>query len=825
MFIDEFLNLAEIDFKLEGSYNRYPVRFISIKFNKETENNIIEMCKYIQKESPLNNCKIVDFQSWLNHDEGWFSVDIILKKIKSLKKDCNYIIIGLSEYIRFLSNSEFITLIKSLLEIENSSKYQERRIYFPCFALYGEIVKIVNYYHKRIDVYNPLLNEVISDQLQQLYFIKEGLDNTINENVIINTKQWFNMWRDSNINFNKPMICLSKTLSIFYYKASPDNVFNITVIATYEDLLSKLYNIRNIVPLKDHQKEFYNYLIKLMNNQVNKPVQQIILNAVNAVQITIENVIYIWKVSDELNKCLIKNYILLYFDEDTYLYSIMSKVETLDGDEFFKLIYTNIFNNFNLIYTEERRILISKIVEMDIYLDYSNHVFKYYCNFIEDIISRYLKSEEKFDIDIKNGSIIKTNNKVIEEISKEIIEKAIPIFTNSSICERRVLIWLYINRLIDNNIMKSVYPEFYSYINGNSLELLPLKQDKLHSYFCKYKKCRVNSLELNEYIIELEKWNNSEESFYKWYFDNNLEFSEMIVKKNNIEDNVVVFDGVGGEFLEYLIYLLNINGYHVEMCCYAKSHLPSTTEQARKFFSEKYKWYRDFDTKVIHGEMYYHISNLELSLRIIKEMVLGVIKENLGKRIAIIADHGATINHKLINSLKCYDYSNADHGGRCLKVLDDINNYGKSKDYIQYEDEFGGNWIISINEKSLYNSSPYEVHGGGTIEEIIVPMLISYPYSEKISVINYRVIPNKLIVSGIDKEVSFKILPKPKVPPIIKAIDGTDKNLIYNIDFDEWKNVLNTGKTQTIFIEVDKQKFEFETVTLNKMKGNDGFDD
>lgn len=430
-------------------------------------------------------------------------------------------------------------------------------------------------------------------------------------------------------------------------------------------------------------------------------------------------------------------------------------------------------------------------------------------------------------VDLNNGNSIEIDDpSTIIILNEEIQEKLIPIITSSSKCERTIIIWLYINKLIDTNVINSIYPEFYAYVNEESIKLLPLQYNKLHLYFNKYKKCRLNQIKSTEYIVELDKWNNSEESFYKWYLDNNLSFPEQIIKRNNIEDNIVVFDGVGGEFLGYIIYLLNYYGYNIELCHYAKSHIPSTTGQAKKYFPKGYKWYRQFDTNVIHGEMYYHILNIEHSLRVIKEMVSSVINEYSGKNIAIVSDHGSTVNHKIINTLKCYDFSNVDHGGRCLKVLDNINNYKKSKDYIQYEDEFNDNWIISINEKSLNNSSPYAVHGGGTIEEIIVPVILAHPFEEKmLSAISYSVIPKKLLVSGIDKEVFFTITPKPELSPIIKTTDGTDKHLNYDIEDNYWKVDLNTGKKQTIFIEIDKQKFKFETKTRSIMKGNDGFDD
>ena len=129
-------------------------------------------------------------------------------------------------------------------------------------------------------------------------------------------------------------------------------------------------------------------------------------------------------------------------------------------------------------------------------------------------------------------------------------------------------------------------------------------------------------------------------------------------------------------------------------------------------------------SNVIHGKTYYHVENMERSLYYIRKIVERIVSKSGGNGFAIIADHGATVGHKLKKKDKKYNFKNSDHDGRCC-LLRDGETVGNSDDYAVYTNPNGQNWIISLTGQSLYNSSKYEVHGGGTPEEVIVPVIIA----------------------------------------------------------------------------------------------------
>lgn len=774
MIIDELTEAIRTDFEKNGSYDRYPVRFFSTSLDNDTPNFIIELNNYIKKNSQNKNSEIIDFKEWLVHDDAWITKEKVLTSIGGLKKDYSYIIVGFSEYARLLSNADFITMVKALLEIENSAEYQKRRIYVPCFALYSQITKIVVCFHRRMDAYNPFLNETPVEDLPKIFFLDEGLDNSEYDNTIYNSSQWYGMWRGSNIDVKKPIICLSKTLLFFYRQASPDNVYNIKAISSYEELLRSVYGIDNFVPYMPNSVEFYIKLIKILSNDVDKgkPLKDIILKELNTIKIDEYIIPIIWKTSDRFKRWLLKNFILIWYCQKCYLYHMMNDLIDLNDNELYEVAYNYIFKENKSSFYSERKQFLTAIINLDSDTNFGDRMNIYYEKTIQSIIiKRFGKSIDKLDftidIDLPQS----------ESVIVDVRNKVLPIITNYSSYERQLILWLYRHGMINDENLEKVYPELILYLHSCTSEFIGDKFSSVSKYFELYRKSRIGYVPADDYEKQLKEWNGSEDKFYSWYSDIKLQYPESILKKNTSIGSVYVFDGVGAEFLDYICALLKYKGYVLDLCTYGKSHLPTITSQAKKYYSEDYEWLLEYDSNVIHGDIYYHIPNLEKSLRVIKNMVEKIINKSKEGKIAIIADHGATVNHKFLKKNKKYDFDTADHAGRCYKN-ESGNEISDSSDYIKYEDEGGMNWIIALNGQSLYKSSQYEVHGGATPEEVIVPVIIVHHENNNAKFINYHVKEINLKVNGINKDVQFKIIPKPMIA-MLKATDGTDIHLVY----------------------------------------------
>lgn len=140
-----------------------------------------------------------------------------------------------------------------------------------------------------------------------------------------------------------------------------------------------------------------------------------------------------------------------------------------------------------------------------------------------------------------------------------------------------------------------------------------------------------------------------------------------------------------------------------------------------------------------------------------------------------------------------------------------------------YQDDFSREWVIALNSQSLCNNSIYAVHGGATPEEVIIPVIIA----QRGQIINrtFKVKADCLKVSGLQKQVAFKITPVPKdIPITLTAADGTNTALKYDQELKVWVGELLRGIEQDIEIHIADKNYKFRTVPTTRM-GDDLFDD
>lgn len=290
--------------------------------------------------------------------------------------------------------------------------------------------------------------------------------------------------------------------------------------------------------------------------------------------------------------------------------------------------------------------------------------------------------------------------------------------------------------------------------------------------------------------------------------------------------DIYVLDGVGAEYVPLIMDLLVNNGYEVEYCDYASCHLPSITDVNKEYLDTVgYKeWYLEFDQKVIHGEFYKTAVNLRKAFDILEDKIREIVQESAGRKILITADHGATARAKWTETKKKYYFDKADHEGRCCKI-DSKNEYTDTEDYIVYEDEGkpGNPYIISLNETSLFNRPKYENHGGATVEEMLVPVIVAGSETGQKKIV-YKVVDDKLEVTGLDKKVVFAIIPDPEEAFVIET-DGTKHQLM--ADSGMYSAELLSGKEQDIKVTISGKEYKFHVVNKAKknMMEDDGFDD
>ena len=814
--------------RVSVSYRRYPVRFVFMELSNKTQDEIMDIVKSTDGEL----LELSDFI--MKKDDGWMTKSRfiqIIKKHTSQTKDTY--VVGFSELIRFFSRKEIESTVLSLFDIENQNIMDEqaskRRIYFICFSMIDNVYSVLQNSFPRKELIDPFINSdyETSGLYREVCFVSNEYADSIKKNRITSSVEWIGLWRHSEVlDFSSPIWCCSENLYEWHKKASPDNAFQIDVVRDTKDYLRKAYHIDFAFPYIQSEDEYWDKLKEICYQNNNKSVHEIIklelkvdINssaALAAKLLTTEDVYTRW---------LIKNYVCTYM-ADSFFARILKSLKSSSRKGLLNAIWKEgYWITEDTLLTERLSIL----KELNKYADSFTPERNIQEAIFEGVSKTLTIDDLSYDdlIDMKLTGICEKTERDISDV-RDLLRTYYmtvfkPAFTGLSTVEKEFVINLYSNEVISKAEIKVVYPQLYTYLFGTSESLIKGKEEwKL--YLQAYRESKVAGKD-NSYLKQYYETGCANSSnLYSMYYE--LPRQEASITQYQEESDIYILDGVGAEYLPLLVEMIRAKGYEIESCDYAACHLPSITDVNKAYLSElPYKeWILDFDREVIHGEYYRTALNLRKSFDILENIIGDIVSESEGKRIVITSDHGATARAKWTDTKKKYSFENADHEGRCCEIINK-SEYSDTEDYIVYEDETrpGKPYIISLNETSLYNRPRYEDHGGATAEEMLVPVIIAVP-SGRENKKSYKVLGDKLNVTGLDKKISFIIVPEPEEAYVIEA-DG-EKQSLYT-EGSQYVAELKSGREQEITVVVDGKEYKFHTINKSKknMEGDDGFDD
>lgn len=814
--------------RVSVSYRRYPVRFVFMELSNKTQDEIMDIVKSTDGEL----LELSDFI--MKKDDGWMTKSRfiqIIKKHTSQTKDTY--VVGFSELIRFFSRKEIESTVLSLFDIENQNIMDEqaskRRIYFICFSMIDNVYSVLQNSFPRKELIDPFINSdyETSGLYREVCFVSNEYADSIKKNRITSSVEWIGLWRHSEVlDFSSPIWCCSENLYEWHKKASPDNAFQIDVVRDTKDYLRKAYHIDFAFPYIQSEDEYWDKLKEICYQNNNKSVHEIIklelkvdINssaALAAKLLTTEDVYTRW---------LIKNYVCTYM-ADSFFARILKSLKSSSRKGLLNAIWKEgYWITEDTLLTERLSIL----KELNKYADSFTPERNIQEAIFEGVSKTLTIDDLSYDdlIDMKLTGICEKTERDISDV-RDLLRTYYmtvfkPAFTGLSTVEKEFVINLYSNEVISKAEIKVVYPQLYTYLFGTSESLIKGKEEwKL--YLQAYRESKVAGKD-NSYLKQYYETGCANSSnLYSMYYE--IPRQEASITQYQEESDIYILDGVGAEYLPLLVEMIRAKGYEIESCDYAACHLPSITDVNKAYLSElPYKeWILDFDREVIHGEYYRTALNLRKSFDILENIIGDIVSESEGKRIVITSDHGATARAKWTDTKKKYSFENADHEGRCCEIINK-SEYSDTEDYIVYEDETrpGKPYIISLNETSLYNRPRYEDHGGATAEEMLVPVIIAVP-SGRENKKSYKVLGDKLNVTGLDKKISFIIVPEPEEAYVIEA-DG-EKQSLYT-EGSQYVAELKSGREQEITVVVDGKEYKFHTINKSKknMEGDDGFDD
>ncbi len=355
------------------------------------------------------------------------------------------------------------------------------------------------------------------------------------------------------------------------------------------------------------------------------------------------------------------------------------------------------------------------------------------------------------------------------------------------------------------SILSFVFPDLQVYLSAFNYQI-PL----LTEYFNQYKYCKViNRISPGFMDIVIDQAKKRE-------YNSILQPRAYELSKMDITGTKMYFvDALGVEYMSFIQDRL-FNKKLDYQVSYARCDLPSITS-LNKDFVDTFKTagcpvidIKDLDSLKHDGTSKYNYEITKLPIHIIEEFsiidkVLKSIEEDLHvngyNKVFIIADHGAS-RLAVINEMenKWELAQKGLHSGRCCPVTD-------VSEQIEFATEENGYWCIANYDRFKGGrKANVEVHGGASLEEVVIPIIAITKGSDK---------PKCFI------DEDFRVVTASfKTNPIIRLFVAKDSDLITVVLKDKVFKAVKTDQKYYYDIEmpgVKKGKYTIDVYEENSL--------
>ena len=386
-------------------------------------------------------------------------------------------------------------------------------------------------------------------------------------------------------------------------------------------------------------------------------------------------------------------------------------------------------------------------------IEYKNWlVFLYFKLHAEDLNNSYLKlvvKETSSFEDFKTNLMVKItefshNDKGFKalyndrkRLLKDFSEEDIAVFIKANEVDQKESIY----RLTDNTLLEKktvikwvsryglseaipyVYPALDDYLKKYIFEC-PVLSKELTEYFDLYKKQKVSNHISAEFITLMEKYASQ------------LSYAQLSTRDNAIKaipdkKNAILYwiDALGVEYMSYIATLAQKKGLSIHTDI-VRADLPTITAVNKQFYDQwnggkKYKEEQLDNIKHKDKGGYFFTNDedpihIPAELEIIEKAMNTAVME-LGmhncKSFIIASDHGASRLAVIKKQEVPYETdTKGEHSGRCCKIFEGCD--------LPYKVEDNG--FICLSDYGRFRGSRQsnvEVHGGASLEEIVVPII------------------------------------------------------------------------------------------------------
>lgn len=670
-------------------------------------------------------------------------------------------LVNISAYLHLLGEKEAKNILKDLM----SNNHQKLVIvgYQICSYL-GEITD------PRLKNRMVLVENDRTDKLPEIYFCEDS-DYFENKNVI------------NGINLLGAELENSSQLLTVYVKTKknksdfPYSCLKIQNLKNSFDILGKVYNYT--IEEKLGTQIQWDFLLKELKKH--KTLENIIKNHFGNVDI-LDNYIAQFKDWSKEKKWLYYISIKVYHCHNKILNNVIKVSDNIS--DFIRGIYRYLIDNVETSDTE----FWNKYQEwknLRKYL-YDNVEIKNYCD--------YIKHKEEKTIYYLTD---------ISDIEKELIFEQLNKYKDNYTDDKKS----YENLV---NILRHIYPKIGFYLSDYRFDD---SNYDFTTYFRKYKYQKIINTIFNSFKEEVNRLAN--ERIYNRFIIPRTAKVESIDKEKTC---LYFLDAMGVEYLGYINKLCEQKDLQTNIIV-CSANLPTVTSENKEFIDVfekagiKCNKVSTLDEIKHKDSGNYDYQKTKLPIHLIKELecienvidkISAKLETNECLKAVIISDHGASrlavINESTLNIDT--EYSKGEHSGRICKYNEQITNIPnatKENDYYILADysRFKGGRAANV-----------EVHGGATLEEVLVPIIEITKLKREIElkiltpeiIVSYRKKAQiKIFATSKVNNISICIKDKQYFPTLVEEttyvfdLPDITKSGLYRVEVFTNNNLLNSG--------------------------------
>jgi hypothetical protein len=610
-----------------------------------------------------------------------------LRLIADLKKvTTNTIVLPLSEHLR-INNAIADQLLSNIVSLEHELDINENnfRIYFPMYRMKSRLHKIVQL-DSRLENYVWFLDLEECDDDYTLTILPRTYKIKIEGNNLDGYREYLSYWEDNPC---KPIIL--HTDNAVYYK---DNVYNdnVIVLTTAYDIL-QYHKVLDLSVHEEYGDECdWDALLKKIENHttligyLKKYFSMSVLNP--------DELIIRWnKQNNEFGKWLI----WLWLKTDSC--PVYLKHCIVKSNKWTELVINIVNSIFDYVPSSP-----------DYWQIYSER---------KDLL-------RKFDIKILPKSFwdvwgIMSPSKGFYYLSDITQQEKEEIIRNN--CE--------IQKLKDSDlILENIYPDVKAYTSSYSSSFAEIDE-----YFDFYRKQKLVNMYTDTFVQKVDVIGKEKGLWWKIGMKSRNSLVDEVYDANSY---IFYVDALGAEFYWFIVYLLEKE--HGSVFCDAKiafAELPTITEYNKEFVANKNAEPRIPDLDRIKHEGTYP-GYICAEFEIIRDVINRAIsKLGVYGKIIITADHGASRGFVLAkgNTVKADNGIKGERDGRYC--IDDRTAYESRLPCCLDIDKY--HVFANYDRFSVSGATKNENHGGASLEEVLVPVIVLsiQPFKEKVSIVDY----------------------------------------------------------------------------------------